>query len=264
MPQILQSQFKLEHFWEKLSGAPRALLMLDFDGTLSPLVAQRGEAKLYPGVRELLLALIRQDEEQLRIVSGRDIDDLRKRLGLESPPELWGCHGWQRQRRNGECTHQAMSKRAIRAFELAANVADNAGCSEQIERKSFSLAVHWRGVADSERRRLQKEVVGPWRKLCRDDGLVLVPFDGGAELRCPGITKGSVVRLLMEEAKGAEMAYLGDDLTDEDAFAALGSEGLKVLVRPRLRDTRADLWLQPPDELLWFLEQWLQARGEGG
>jgi len=51
-------------------------------------------------------------------------------------------------------------------------------------------------------------------------------------------------------------AYLGDDLTDEDAFKQLGQRGLKVLVRKVLRDTLADIWLEPPDELIWFLKKW--------
>jgi trehalose-6-phosphatase len=52
------------------------------------------------------------------------------------------------------------------------------------------------------------------------------------------------------------IAYLGDDLTDEDAFKALKGKGLSVLVRDTQRDTLADCWLTPPDELLDFLHHW--------
>ncbi|RME26788.1 MAG: trehalose-phosphatase, partial [Candidatus Zixiibacteriota bacterium] len=52
---------------------------------------------------------------------------------------------------------------------------------------------------------------------------------------------------------------LGDDRTDEDAFAALSSRGLKVLVRSEPRETAADLRLVPPDELRSFLDRWLEA-----
>lgn len=57
----------------------------------------------------------------------------------------------------------------------------------------------------------------------------------------------------------AAIAYLGDDLTDEDAFQALDTRGLRVLVRDALRPTAADIWLQPPDELLDFLRSWRQT-----
>jgi trehalose-6-phosphatase len=52
------------------------------------------------------------------------------------------------------------------------------------------------------------------------------------------------------------VAYLGDDLTDEDAFRALKGKGLSVLVRKESRTTEADCWLKPPDELLDFLKKW--------
>ena len=51
-------------------------------------------------------------------------------------------------------------------------------------------------------------------------------------------------------------SYLGDDLTDEDAFRALKGRGLSVLVRNELRETLADIWLKPPGELIDFLLKW--------
>ncbi|MBU1936081.1 trehalose-phosphatase, partial [bacterium] len=57
--------------------------------------------------------------------------------------------------------------------------------------------------------------------------------------------------------EGATVAYLGDDLTDEDAFRVLKGKGLGVLVRPEFRPTTADLWLQPPDDLIEFLKNWI-------
>jgi trehalose-phosphatase len=85
-------------------------------------------------------------------------------------------------------------------------------------------------------------------------------FDGGLELRLPGITKGDVVRTVLDESHDeAVSAYLGDDTTDEDAFEAIAGRGLSVLVRPELRPTKAELWLKPPDELFSFLRRWLDS-----
>jgi trehalose-6-phosphatase len=65
--------------------------------------------------------------------------------------------------------------------------------------------------------------------------------------------------VLSETAGDGAIAYLGDDLTDEDAFAAVKPRGLAVLVRPELRETEADVWLQPPRELVAFLKRWRAA-----
>lgn len=264
MMQILKPQLNLDRFWQQLSVAENALLMLDFDGTLSPFVAERDRAGLYPGVRNELLSLTNQDPAQLQIVSGRDLSDLLERLDLERPPELWGCHGWQRRFRDGRVQLFPLPDNASTALQDAQSIAEAAGCQERLELKSFSLALHWRGATAQQWQDLQHQVVDLWQKLSKPGGLLLVPFDGGVELRCPGVTKGTAVEQMLQELpNGAVIAYLGDDLTDEDAFAALGRDGLKVLVRPELRATAADLWLRPPDELLWFLRRWQVVREEG-
>jgi trehalose-6-phosphatase len=67
--------------------------------------------------------------------------------------------------------------------------------------------------------------------------------------------------ILAESLPDAAVAYLGDDRTDEDAFRALNGKGLTVLVRPEYRPTAAEVWLQPPQELIQFLEEWLCASG---
>ena len=83
-------------------------------------------------------------------------------------------------------------------------------------------------------------------------------FDGGIELRVPARDKGDGVRTILGEMENdAIVAYLGDDLTDEDAFRAIKGKGLGVLVRKKLRPTAADVWIRPPKELLEFLAEWL-------
>jgi trehalose-6-phosphatase len=62
--------------------------------------------------------------------------------------------------------------------------------------------------------------------------------------------------ILGELGAGAVAAYLGDDLTDEDAFVAIKGRGLAALVRAEARPTAADIRLRPPDELLAFLRRW--------
>jgi trehalose-phosphatase len=93
----------------------------------------------------------------------------------------------------------------------------------------------------------------------------MLPFDGGIELRAGRVHKGNAVeQLLGGLPDGAVAAFLGDDTTDEDAFAALrGGEyegrSLAVLVRSEPRDSFAQVWLKPPQELLHFLDKWMGA-----
>ncbi|RPJ43124.1 MAG: hypothetical protein EHM19_09270 [Candidatus Latescibacterota bacterium] len=100
-------------------------------------------------------------------------------------------------------------------------------------------------------------------EIARSSGLELRSFDGGIELLGRGRDKGSAVRtVLAEEGADAAVAYLGDDLTDEDAFRALAGRGLRALVRAELRPSEADVWIRPPGELLAFLDRWLRAAGQ--
>jgi trehalose 6-phosphate synthase/trehalose 6-phosphate phosphatase len=68
-----------------------------------------------------------------------------------------------------------------------------------------------------------------------------------------------VRRLLAESGPDAAVFYLGDDATDEDAFAVLKNRGISVLVRPEPRPSRADWHLVPPAELLAFLDRLIAA-----
>jgi trehalose-phosphatase len=82
------------------------------------------------------------------------------------------------------------------------------------------------------------------------------------EIRVAASDKGDAVRTILHEmSHDAAVAYLGDDHTDEDAFAALQGYGLSVLVQPHHRPTVADLWVRPPEGVLAFLTDWMTACG---
>jgi trehalose-phosphatase len=261
--QILKADFDLGPFWSRLHQAEQALLLLDFDGTLSPFVIDPALARPYPGVIELLGKIVRHGQTRLVVISGRDVDSLNSCLGLEPVPELWGCHGWQRRMPGGRTLQRGLPADAEGLLRQAELLAEEHGYALNLEKKPVSLALHWRGLAPERIKRMQDLVGDQWRQLTTSGELQLNEFDGGLELRSPGVHKGTAVeQLLVEVGPGTEIAYLGDDLTDEDAFAALDGHGLKVLVRSQLRETFADVWLQPPEQLLWFFEQWLMHRGE--
>ncbi len=246
-----------EDFWLHLQQAPRAVLLLDYDGTLAPFRIERDQAVPYPGIREILDAILAAGRTRLVVVSGRSIEDLLPLLGLKGQPEVWGCHGWEHRWPDGRHEIGKLSAEAVKSLQVAMEWANDLGLDEHCEIKPVSVALHWRGQTGEQSFRLENRVASAWGPLAEQTGLELHRFDGGIELRCPGKTKGTAVRRILDGLeKEVPVAYLGDDQTDEDAFAALGERGLSVLVRPEFRPTRADVWLQPPQQLLEFLQSW--------
>lgn len=252
----------IEGFLAGLGGAPARLLLLDYDGTLAPFRVERDRAFPYDGVREALRSIVSTTDTRVVVISGRTIPDLRRVLGVEPPPELWGTHGWERLEPGGEVRVRAPSPAARAGLEQARR--SLAVDESRIEVKPASIAVHVRGLAREEEARVLEAARRAWSPLAPEADLVLHPFDGGLELRARGWDKGDAVRAVLADAPaGSAVAYLGDDLTDEDAFRALAEltaagrvRGLGVLVRSDPRETLAAAWLPPPDELLAFLARW--------
>ncbi len=261
--QILRSGRDLETFFRSVSGhSGQPLLLLDYDGTLSPFQKDRDKAVPYPGVVDALKALQDIGRTRVVIVSGRSVHDIPRLLQLDPLPEIWGSHGWERQLSDGTYSIAGLSIEARHGLDAAYAAAQEAGGADHCERKPASLALHWRGVDPAEVESYKPATIDRWRAISLEHGLELHEFDGGVELRVPGRDKGFAVKTLLEEM-GAETptAYLGDDATDEDAFAVVGDAGIGVLVRPEYRTTRADVWLRPPEELLSFLHRWRAADG---
>ena len=255
------SESELARYFDAAHQAARRVLFLDYDGTLAPFTPRRDRAIPYPGVRNELDALIEQARSRLVIVSGRVVEDLIPLLGLKRVPEIWGAHGWQRLTPGESVARIGEIDQAARdALSRAKVWAEERGWSEHCETKPGCLALHWRGLNRTRQRTMRDRAAEAWRKIASEHGLQLNEFDGGLELRVSGWNKGRVVETVLdEEPSDAAVAYLGDDLTDEDGFAALEGRGLGVLVRAELRKTRADLWIRPPEELLEFLRRWRQA-----
>lgn len=252
-----QSHQQIDAFFARLAAAPARALLLDYDGTLAPLRAQRVQAIPYPGLHRILSDILAAGHTRLVIVSGRYSADLLPLLGMESPPEIWGSHGWEHRFPDGRTEIGHMDPAALQGLAEADDWVETQGLTDRIEQKPGCLALHFRGLVDSQAIALRNKVLDAWHELAWRTHLDLTEFDGGIELRVPGRTKGDAVRAILSELLAdSAVAYLGDDRTDEDAFQALGKRGLSVLVRPDFHPTAADIWLKPPEELFDFLRRW--------
>jgi len=248
----------LNHFWSRLKQSNQKVLLLDYDGTLAPFQQERDRAFPYPGVRDILQKIQDSGNSRLIIVSGRAIADLLPLLNLENPPELWGSHGYERRLPDGTLTAPDLDGDCLLNLAKAYNWAVEHGFFNDCEKKPSSIAFHWRGSAENRQQQLEEKVRHAWASLTLKDKLAIHSFDGGVELRCESFNKGEAVKqILVESGRDFAMAYLGDDLTDEDGFRALKGKGLSILVREIYRDTLADCWLKPPGDLLDFLRNWV-------
>lgn len=258
----LKPGLDLEAFYVELSRAKTRILFVDYDGTLAPFVTERARALPYAGVREALDRIIREGNSRLAIITGRSIEDLVPLIGLEPLPEIWGSHGWERLTGDGRYSGSDPGAAAADGLKKAFDWAKTAGLETRCELKPAAVALHWRGMDECGIDSLRKRATPEWESIAEGTGLRLHEFDGGIELRPIGRDKGYAVRTVLEEA-GTNLctAYLGDDMTDEDAFRALEGWGLRILVNTALRKTTADLWLKPPEELLEFLARWGDASG---
>ncbi len=242
----------------RLRSAARSVLMLDYDGTLAPFHVNRFSATPYPGVEERLAALSEIPSVRLVLVSGRFARELRDLLPPGVRAEIWGSHGRERVGSDGEYELFALSPTQRAALEQVGAEMSALGFSEALEVKPTSLAVHWRGLDPTVQERIRSLVQSIFARIDERGGLHLLPFDGGVELRATDRTKGTAVaEILSPEPDDAPVAYLGDDLTDEDAFVALGNQGYSILVRSEVRASFARFWLRPPEELLGFLDAWI-------
>ncbi len=257
----LERQVAYSSFLDRLRSAPARILLLDYDGTLAPFTADRSLALPYPKMPALLVRIMALGTRVV-LISGRPARELVLLSGIHPHPEIWGSYGLERLKPDGSYEVGALSHQQQAGLLLAAKALRANGLGPHTELKPGSIAVHWRGLGTPDAEEINTRVRRLWRPLLADYSFILIDFDGGLEIRVPGRNKGDAVEtILRESGRDAAVAYLGDDTTDEEAFRALRGKGLTVLAGPQFRPTAAEIWLQPPQELIRFFEEWLQAAG---
>jgi len=225
-----------------------SLFFLDYDGTLAPIVDDPTAAVPHPEAPDLLREL--EARYPLWIVTGRDLQALSS--FLNRPYKAIGLHGAQ-EGIVGRETQSLMSDAAAEALRrLKQSVPSIDGL--QVEEKNRSFAVHHRDVDDEDevRRRLEEWLAD------LPDVLDVIWGHKVVELRPEGFTKGTAVRRITEAHPDHVPVYLGDDVTDEDAFAALHElDREAVTIKIGDGDTRADDRLNGPDAVMDYLRRYV-------
>jgi trehalose-phosphatase len=258
-----EAALKLEEFFRAFADAPQSLLLLDYDGTLAGFRVDRFKARPWAGVPQLLARIQRQCRTRIAVISGRPAAEIPPMLGLDPAPEVWGLHGSERLYPDGRRElEEAPPATRARLEELREHLGrDSFG--GLFEDKPNAAVMHWRGHAPQQARVIERRTRELFEPLARLDGLALLEFESGLELRA-GRDKGGAVEEIMREAgPGAPVAFVGDDITDETAFRTVNEAArphLSVLMRRAKRETAADIWLRPPTELRAFLQRWAETR----
>lgn len=215
--------------WHEVEGrlqtAPLIALFLDFDGTLADLRPTPDLVSLDVAARLVLSALVYSPRFRTWIISGRRLADLRARVCVPGIRYL-GLYGWERQA-NSQLREQTREAFASLSACVGAVLAETRGV--WIEQKQHALTVHYRGVTDAESmraRRMLEDVVARFEDYFRIEAgknvWEVVPWELG--------DKGSAVtEELAAMPDGVLAVYLGDDQSDEAAFAAL-PDGITVRV----------------------------------
>ena len=252
----LTPERQADEILESLDGR-RLMVLLDYDGTLSPIAPRPEDAVLPPGMRPVLESL--GERWLTAIISGRSLADVRALVGVERLVYA-GNHGLEIQGPPGSDISRNLGEDyapdvAAAAAELEEALAGIGGVL--VENKQFSLSVHYRLVAPESVGVVEMAVdraIAAHPRLTKRLGKKVF------ELR-PDLAwnKGTAVAWLLEvvnsRGTGALPVYVGDDVTDEDAFRALEGIGIGVLISDEARPTAATHRLRDTEEARRFLSR---------
>jgi trehalose 6-phosphate phosphatase len=250
---------------ERLSGK-RTILFLDYDGTLTPIVARPELAILDCALRATLRRLA--DLCPVVVISGRDRRDVARLIGIDKITYA-GAHGFDiagpgvshlEITRGDDLTSSV--RRAVDFLKTHLSTIDGV----LIEDKTYTVAVHYRLVDPDKVAFVERAVADA---LETEPLLRKLSGKKVFELR-PDVAwdKGKAVLWLLDKLEltgsGTIPIYLGDDVTDYDAFQAVSDIGFGVLVGTSMQPTFAHYQLNNPQEVGKFLKLLCQFLEKGG
>lgn len=261
-PSVPASLGDIEEVLRRL-GEKRVAVFSDYDGTLTPIVARPELAVLDEDMRETLRRLAAHCTTA--IISGRSLEDVRDLVGIE---ELYyaGNHGFEIEGPPQNPLHLETGTEYRQDLEdVRARIEERVGgiSGLLIEDKRLSLSVHYRLVTPDRVptvKRTVDEIVADFPRLRRHSGKKVYEIRPRVDWH-----KGRALIFVLE-ALGLDRPdvfpiYLGDDVTDEDAFAVIKGRGLGVLVSDSPHASAADYIVRDPAEVKRFLDQLIEGLG---
>lgn len=244
----------------KAKAASGVIILLDYDGTLSPIASRPELALLPPETREVLKKLDLQDNFEVGIISGRSLADIKALVGLDGVAYA-GNHGLELECSKGSFVHPAAAKARPLLKQLYSQLAQKLAEINGVilEDKGFSLSLHYRLV--------EKSAVERVKALFKE--AIETSVKGGA-IRITEGKKVIEVRPFVDWDKGRAMEWLlahyraesplvifaGDDAADEYGFKFVNQiNGISIRVGEESTATCADYYVRSPEELCLALER---------
>ena len=247
-------------FFDEVAGKTPAFF-LDYDGTLTPIVQRPEDAEISNEMRETLKQLAAR--YTVAVVTGRDLDDVKDFIQLDEIIYS-GSHGfvisgpddlYKEHEKGGEIV-ELMDKVEKELHGLFDGKAEGV----QIDRKRYAIAIHYRNAPEKDVPYVF-EVVD--KMLDQFDGLKTGEGKMVVELK-PDIDwhKGKAVLWILEalgldQKKDVIPVFIGDDVTDEDAFKALQGKGIGILVENRGQKTAAKYSLKDVYQVRRLFEKFI-------
>lgn len=246
----------LEHgLIDRVARAGSLLVGLDFDGTLAP-IARRPDQAAAPGAAlDSIKTLAALPRTHVAVISGRAFDNLRARVGDPGALRIIGSHGAEWDDRSHPAVTEAQ-RLMLHTLTMGLDEVSRRHPGAWVERKPMSSALHYRGLAQDQARAAVAEVMdGP----ARLPGIRVRPGKMVVELSVSQASKGDAFARLHRQLGVERAVFIGDDFTDEDAFAVLGPADVGIKVGPG--PTSAPFRLGTTDDVATLLAELVSARG---
>jgi trehalose-phosphatase len=260
LPSIFSRIDKFHHAF----NTEKAVFFFDYDGTLSRIVSDPSGAVIDERMRNLLFQI--SEKHRVAIVSGRDMDDLKSFIQLDNLVYA-GSHGFRIkgpdgiQMENQEAVEllpglDEMERKLRRSLEPAFK-------GVEVERKLYAIAVHYRNAPYGSVKHIKhrvKELTSGTREFKTGSGKKIIEVRPTVEWH-----KGKAIEWILEAlghplgAQGVMPVYVGDDITDEDAFRTLSDDGIGILVGSHHSPSAANYRLEDVSQVSKFIHYLVQG-----
>jgi trehalose 6-phosphate synthase/phosphatase len=241
-----------QHLVEEFRKSSRRLLLLDYDGTLTPIVRHPMMARPAPELLALIERLAKCPGNAIVIVSGRNRETLDQWFG-NLPVSLAAEHGiWIRDRDKEWTMLKKLENGWMPGILPILQLYADRLPGSAVEHKEYSLAWHYRASDPEQGRMLARELRDHLVTFTANIDVQVTPGHKVIEVRPAGATKGSAARHFIEQEQYDFLFSVGDDWTDEDMFGAMPEDA--VSIRVGLTNTRAKYNLRAVKDVLRLLE----------